>query len=78
MSEPAQLHTERGPLSTDAEAAEALPPPVTHAQQLSYVEAMGALSFAGTDLSAGNVAAANRAISAAGGYLDQDKGILTC
>jgi hypothetical protein len=68
-----------GPVMTaDAEAAEKLPPPVTHAQQVSYVEAMGALSFAGIDMSAGNITAADRAIAAASGYLGQDQGIITC
>ncbi len=65
-------------MATDAEAAGALPPPVTHAQQVSYTEAMGAFSFAGIDLAAGSLTAANRAITAASGYLNADKGIISC
>jgi hypothetical protein len=74
----AAAEADGGRLTADAEAAEALPPPVTQAQKLNYVKAMGALSFAGIDLSAGNLTAANRAISAASGYLSQDAGIITC
>lgn len=65
-------------LTADAEAAEALPPPVTRAQKVSYVLAMGAVSFAGTDLSSGDLAAAQRAITAASTYLGQDKGVISC
>jgi hypothetical protein len=65
-------------LAGDAEAAEKLPPPVTRSQQVSYIEAMGALSFAGADMTAGDLAAAGTAITAADKYLGQDKGILDC
>lgn len=65
-------------MTSDAEAAEKTPPPVTRAQQLNYVKAMGALSFAGIDLAGGDTAAASRAISSANGWLQQDQGILSC
>lgn len=65
-------------LAADAEAAESLPPPVTQAQKVNYVLAMGALSFAGADLSEGNLTAANRAVAGSGPYFAKDQGVLSC
>jgi hypothetical protein len=77
-SDPAGAAADGSQLTTAAEAAEKLPPPVTQEQKVSYVEAMGALSFAGIDLGAGDVAAAVTAAGAASAYLGKDKGILNC
>jgi hypothetical protein len=65
-------------LATDADTAISNPPPVTHAQQVNYVMAMGALAFAGSDAAAGDITSATTAITTATGYLNKDQGILSC
>ena len=72
------VEADGGQLATDADAAIGNPPPVTHAQQINYVMAMGAAAFAGSDAAAGDITSATTALTTAAGYANKDQGMLSC